>query len=102
MTPAFDHFLATLNHDTPPADVVPLARAVWFGLRGNWDAAHDLAQADDRRSAAWVHAWLHRIEGDTSNALYWYRRAGQTAAKGSVREEGLAIAAALLADDAHA
>jgi hypothetical protein len=50
-----------------------MLRAVWHGLRGDWEAAHELAQAQDDAEGAWVHAWLHRIEGDLGNANYWYR-----------------------------
>ena len=52
-------------------------RALWFALQGKWDAAHDIAQSDDSREGAWVHAYLHRVEGDTTNANYWYERAGR-------------------------
>ena len=54
------------DRDDPPA--APLLRALWLGLRGEWDAAHEIVQADDGAAAAWVHAWLHRIEGDAPNA----------------------------------
>lgn len=77
----------------PPA--TPLLRALWLGLRGEWTAAHEIAQADDGADAAWVHAWLHRIEGDESNAAYWYRRARKEIGRGSTEAEGEAIAQAL-------
>ena len=51
-------------------------RALWFAGRGGWEQAHEIAQEDESREGAWVHAYLHRTEGDTSNANYWYRRAG--------------------------
>ena len=75
----------------------PLLRALWLGLRGDWASAHGIAQADDGSDAAWVHAWLHRIEGDLQNADYWYRRAGKTAAEGGTDDEGEAIARAISA-----
>lgn len=77
----------------PPA--TPLLHALWLGLRGDWAAAHEIAQADDGADAAWVHAWLHRIEGDASNAAYWYRRAGKEVGQGSTDAEGEVIAQAL-------
>jgi hypothetical protein len=80
---------------TPPEEA--LLRAVWLGLRGDWTAAHEIAQADDGADAAWVHAWLHRIEGDPDNAGYWYRRAGKPVAQGTTDDEGEAIARALAA-----
>lgn len=75
----------------------PLARALWLGLRGEWTPAHEIAQASDGADAAWVHAWLHRIEGDAANAAYWYRRAGKAVAEGGTDAEGEAIARALAA-----
>jgi hypothetical protein len=69
----------------------PLLRAIRHGLNGEWDAAHSLAQSMQGADAAWVHAWLHRIEGDQANAAYWYRRAGKAAATGSTTAEGEAI-----------
>src|SRR5258708_32590396 len=68
--------LDSVKTGDPPAADVPLVRAVWHGLRGDWEAAHKIAQDDASAEGAWVHAWLHRIEGDLSNARYWYRQAG--------------------------
>jgi len=75
----------------------PPLRALWLDARGDWDGAHrcvdQLADAD----AMWVHAYLHRREGDLWNARYWYRRAGRPELEGSLAAEWAAIAAALLA-----
>lgn len=89
-------FLASLQQEEPPVSLPPLLRAVWHGLHGEWDPAHEIAQAGGDRQSAWVHAWLHRIEGDQWNARYWYGRAGREMPAGATREEGAAIAAALL------
>jgi hypothetical protein len=62
---------------------------------GNWDAAHDLVQEDPTPEAAWVHAHLHRVEGDLANAGYWYRRAGKPVARGDLEEERRTIERAL-------
>ena len=62
---------------------------------GDWDRAHDLAQADPSPEAAWVHAHLHRIERDAANARYWYARAGRDPFSGSLKEERAALRAAL-------
>ena len=51
--------------------------ALWFDGRGEWERAHEVAQGRDGVDGAWVHAYLHRKEGDTDNAGYWYRRAGR-------------------------
>jgi hypothetical protein len=92
-----DQFCASLENPTPPAGLNPLLEALWWDARGNWDRAHEIAQADDQSlESAWVHAYLHRKEGDNSNAGYWYRRARQPVAKGTLAEEWREIAGALL------
>lgn len=101
MTDPIDTFVASLDGDSapPPSTTTPMLRAVWHGLRGrpgDWDAAHELAQAQDDAEGAWVHAWLHRIEGDLANADYWYRRAAQRPRRDATRDEGLAIVRTLL------
>jgi hypothetical protein len=89
-------FLDSLKTGTPPTAAVSLLRAVWHGLHGEWEAAHQIAQNDTSAEGAWVHAWLHRIEGDLDNARYWYLRAQRNAGEGDLREEGKTIAAFLL------
>ncbi len=91
-----DAFRDSLQAGEPPADLsLPLA-ALWQAAKGDWNAAHRLAQTDDSAAGAWVHAYLHRVEGDESNAGYWYRRAGKDHPKGPLDEEWAAIAGALL------
>ena len=82
-------FLDDVKIGNPPAVAVPLLRAVWHGLRGEWEAAHHIAQEDTSQEGAWVHAWLHRIEGDFANARYWYLQARRDPAEGDLREEGI-------------
>lgn len=94
-------FELSLHQAEPPASATPLLQALWHGLRGDWTAAHEIAQTHDSADGAWVHAWLHRIEGDHGNAAYWYRRAGRRMADGDTREEGLLIARALLGPSPH-
>ena len=91
-----DAFVSSLTQEAPPSFATPVLRAVWHGLRGEWNTAHELAQAQEGPDGAWVHAWLHRIEGDLANADYWYRRARREAFHGDTRDEGLQIAAALI------
>lgn len=74
----------------------PLA-ALWWAARGEWERAHEAAQADEGRDAAWVHAYLHRVEGDPENAAYWYRRADRAVATGPLDAEWDGIAGALAA-----
>lgn len=81
---------------TPPPLSPPLL-ALWWEARGDWNAAHAAAQAGGDADSAWVHAYLHRREGDPGNAGYWYRRAGRPVPAQPLDAEWLAIAAALLA-----
>ena len=96
MNDTADPFVRSLDEHAPPTGATPMLRAVWHGLRGDWERAHELAQAHDDDEAAWVHAWLHRIEGDLANADHWYRRAGRPSRRDATRAEGLEIARALL------
>jgi hypothetical protein len=91
-----DEFRGTLSEPAPPADFSRALRAMWEDARGNWDAAHSIAQDIDDRTGAWIHAYLHRKEGDLGNAGYWYRRAGQAQAHDSLEEEWARIVATLL------
>ena len=68
-------FRASLSSAEPPPALSRALRALWLDARGNWDGAHDAAQADEGGDGDWVHAYLHRKEGDAGNAAYWYRRA---------------------------
>ena len=95
--PAFDAFVRSLDEAAAIPPGSPLLRAAWHGLRGEWDAAHEFAQAVEGADGAWVHAWLHRIEGDLGNADYWYRRAERAPCRDDTRTEGLAIARTLIA-----
>ena len=81
----------------PPPDLAPPLLALWWDARGDWAAAHEAAQAGEDATSAWVHAYLHRREGDLSNAGYWYRRAGKVMPAGTLDEEWRALATALLA-----
>ncbi len=91
-------FERSLEEQAPPEGLSKPLRALWREAKGEWDAAHSLAQADAGPAGAWVHAYLHRVEGDLRNAGYWYRRAGRSAAEGALRDEWRMIAAALLAE----
>jgi hypothetical protein len=89
-------FRASLGLAAPPPDLTPALRALWLDARGNWDGAHEAAQADEGGAGDWVHAYLHRKEGDAGNAAYWYRRARKPVCRTSLDEEWAAIAGALL------
>ena len=88
-------FRESLSKSAPPEGLGSLLRALWHDAKGDWSRAHEIVQDEEGRDAAWVHAYLHRKEGDLSNAGYWYRRARKPACKTSLEDEWEAIAAAL-------
>jgi hypothetical protein len=89
-------FKASLSGAAPAPDLdAPLA-ALWWAAKGNWDMAHKVAQDEATVEGAWVHAYLHRVEGDLGNAGYWYRQAGQPVAKDSLDAEWKRIASELI------
>jgi hypothetical protein len=85
VTPA--EFKQTLSDDAPPAKIAAPLAALWWAARGDWDKAHTLVMNDDSREAAWVHAYLHRVEGDLGNAAYWYRAAQRPMPDGALTDE---------------
>jgi hypothetical protein len=89
-------FRASLSRAAPaPGLGAPLA-GLWWAAKGQWDEAHRIIQDEATADAAWVHAYLHRIEGDLGNASYWYRQAGQPVAADSLESEWERIVSALL------
>jgi hypothetical protein len=89
-------FQRSLTAKAPPRGLAPPLAALWWARMGDWDKAHKIVMDENGREAAWVHAYLHRVEGDLGNAGYWYRQAGQPAATDSLQAEWERIAAALL------
>jgi hypothetical protein len=89
-------FRESLNGDQPPRKLSLALAGLWWDAKGDWVRAHESAQQDEGPSGAWVHAYLHRKEGDSSNAAYWYRRAGKCPARHSLEQEWLDIAGSLL------
>jgi hypothetical protein len=83
----------------PPAGLTPPLEALWHDAKGDWAAAHRVVMNAQSAAAAWVHAYLHRKEGDLDNARYWYRKAKRTEATGPFEDEWTAIARALLGGD---
>jgi hypothetical protein len=95
-------FKASLSGAAPaPGLDAPLA-ALWWAAKGCWDEAHKIVQDEQTADSAWVHAYLHRVEGDPGNAGYWYRRAHKPVATGSLESEWEAIVLALLQDGGRA
>ncbi len=93
-----DEFRRTLADPAPPAGLSGPLAALWRAANDEWDAAHALAQSAPDPAGAWVHAHLHRIEGDLANAAGWYRRAGKPVCDGPLDGEWEEIARALLSD----
>lgn len=89
-------FIASLDGAAPAPDLSAPLAGLWWAAKGDWDQAHRIVQDDQGRDAAWVHAHLHRVEGDLGNAGYWYRQAGQPAANDSLEAEWERIATTLL------
>ena len=90
-------FKHTLSKPKPPADLAPALAALWWAGKDEWDKAHAIVMDETDKDCAWVHAYLHRVEGDLGNAGYWYRQAGKPAATGALHSEWTEIARDLLA-----
>ncbi len=91
-----DEFDQSTSAATPPKGLTPALTALWHDARDDWNRAHAVAQDIDDETGAWVHAYLHRKEGDLGNAGYWYRRAGRRPVAGDLTEEWRQIVRALL------
>ena len=95
-------FRASLSGAAPaPGLGAPLA-ALWWAAKGRWDEAHKIVQDEETADSAWVHAYLHRVEGDLGNAGYWYRRAHKPVATGPLETEWERIVSALSRADERA
>jgi hypothetical protein len=91
-------FRDSLLRDEPPRESGPALSGLWWDAKGDWKRAHEAAQEDEGPAGAWVHAYLHRKEGDTSNAGYWYKRADKPPASASFEQEWHNITEVLLAE----
>lgn len=89
-------FKTSLSAPTPPPEASVYLQALWHEAKGDWDKAHVLIQDLPDKNAAWIHAYLHRKEGDTWNADYWYSKAGRKRPQQTLEEEWEMIVAALL------
>ena len=94
MTPA--EFKRSLAKTKPPAGLSPALAGLWWAGKDDWNRAHKVVMSEEDADCAWVHAYLHRVEGDLDNARYWYRQARRDQATGDLAAEWAAIAAALL------
>lgn len=92
----FDTFRQSLTNSYPPSGLTPLLQAMWHDAHGDWTAAHEIAQDVHSRDGSWIHAYLHRKEGDLGNAAYWYSRAGRAMPSSSLDAEWESISRELL------
>lgn len=83
----FEDFKESLKDATPPDECSELLAALWWDAKDDWDRAHRIAQDISGPQGSRIHAYLHRKEGDSSNAAYWYSRAGQSPFQGSLETE---------------
>jgi hypothetical protein len=94
-----DEFKHSTSDDRPPADLSRPLLALWHDARGDWNAAHETAQEIKDAIGSWIHAYLHRKEGDLGNAGYWYHRAGKPECRTSLDAEWEEIAASIVNDE---
>ncbi len=83
----YTEFEQTLAQPKPPATWPHALKALWFDAKGDWEASHNIAQDMHNALGSWMHAYLHRKEGDRFNAGYWYRQAGRRYPEMSLEEE---------------
>lgn len=80
-------FKTSLKDPNPPSGLTPILASLWYDGKGHWGKAHDIAQEIHTKEGSWIHAYLHRKEGDEFNASYWYQRAGKEKPAVSLAEE---------------
>lgn len=93
----FDDFKTSLAQGAPPDGLSAPLQALWWAGKDDWDKTYTLVMEANGADAAWVHAYLHRVEGDLSNAGYWYRQAKREPATDALDVEWAAIASEMLA-----
>jgi hypothetical protein len=91
-----EQFKGTLGAASPPAGITISLAALWYAGKGDWEQAHAIAQDVPTHEGSWVHAYLHRVEGDQWNADYWYHRAGKTMPSVDLEQEWEDIVKVLL------
>jgi len=83
----FAEFKQSLQLSELPTGINQELQALWYDAKGDWHKAHDIAQDINNSNGSWIHAYLHRVEGDLGNANYWYNRAGKSMPASSLEEE---------------
>ncbi len=91
-----DDFRKSLSASEPPAACSHPLAGLWWDAKGDWKRAHESTQQDEGKDGSWVHAYLHRKEGNQRNTAYWYSRAGKPVYRESLDEEWQAILEVLL------
>ena len=89
-------FKKSIEGNEPPQEASVYLKALWYDAKGEWDRSHKLIQDIDDHKAAWIHAYLHRREGDIGNADYWYERAGKKRPECTLENEWEELATALI------
>ena len=93
----FDEFTKSIEGAVPPQETLnTYALSLWYDAKGDWEKAHTIIQDIEDKKAAWIHAYLHRKEGDAGNAGYWYNRAGKKMPAYSLEKEWEEIVKAML------
>ena len=82
-----EDFIKSIKEETSPEGLSEPLQAMWHARKGDWETAHNIAQSISTELGSWIHAYLHRVEGDLSNADYWYKRAGKPQFQGSTEAE---------------
>ena len=83
----YEDFIKLAKGSQPPDSLTGIHLALWYSKKNNWDLAHNIVQDINTDTASWIHAYLHRVEGDLSNANYWYNRASKIASTESLESE---------------
>lgn len=91
-----EEFKLSLTKPSPPSGISKLLEALWYDAKGNWESSHNIAQDIHTKDGSWIHAYLHRKEGDIGNAGYWYSRADRTIPNVSLEQEWEEITKELL------
>ena len=92
----YDEFILTIENDEFPSDLPLYLQALWYDAKGDWQKAHSLIDSLDDKNSCWVHAYLHRKEGDINNADYWYRLAQKQRPSVSLQQEWKVVVMELL------
>lgn len=87
----YDEFIKSLSGNQPPQKISAELKALWFDGKDDWESSHNIAQDINDRNGSWIHAYLHRKEGDIFNARYWYSKAGKNEPAQSLEEEWEAL-----------